>query len=447
MNIAAKFKKLNSSSLLKPIAILAGGSAAAQFIAIMAIPILTRFYSPDDFSVLAVYTSIFGIISVAACLGFDLAVPLASEEKDAIGLTMLAILAVCFITLITTLIVYSLPLTLVKSYGVQDYLWMLPTSVFFAGTFNALQSLLVRYKQFSNITSARLRQSSWVATTQIGIGFSTSSAFGLLLGQTINGLMGTLYLIKFLSTKYSPRKIRISELSSLLKKYKRFPQFSSLETLTNSAGVQVPVLLVATYAAGAEAGFLILAMRVMQTPLGLLGKAVSQVYLSQAPEEYQRNNLRAFTDKILVGLTKAGIGPLLFAGITAPVLFPLVFGANWSKAGELVMWMTPWFIFQFLASPISMLMHIKNQQKLMLLITISGLILRVGIVLFSAFFANDFIAQAYALSSALFYLSCLIIFSGFVGIKLKDHIRIFCKSKFYIIGWSLSGIIVTALLR
>lgn len=446
MGIATKVKNLQSISFLKSIAILAGGSAAAQLIAMMAIPILTRLYSPDDFSVLAVYTSIFGIISVAACLGFDFAVPLPSVEKDAIGLMVLAIISVCVVTAVTTIIVYSIPQTLVKSYGLEDYLWMFPVGVFFAGTYNALQSLSVRYSQFTNISSTRLKQSSWVAASQIGMGYSTSSAFGLLLGQVINGLIGTLYLLKLVKLKYNPRQIGYNRLLYLLKKYKKFPQFTSLETLTNSAGVQIPVLIIATYAAGAEAGFLILAMRVMQTPLGLLGRAVSQVYLSKAPEENRNNNLGAFTEQVLVGLTKAGVGPLLFAGITAPLLFPLVFGANWSKAGELVTWMTPWFVFQFLASPISMLMHIKNQQKLMLLITVGGLFVRAGTVLLTAFFANNYLSEAYATSSAIFYVCCLIIFSGFVGIKATDHFWIFWKSKLYIVGWSLTGILVNQLL-
>jgi O-antigen/teichoic acid export membrane protein len=446
MGIVTKIKKLQESAFLKSIAILAGGSAAAQLIAMATIPILTRLYTPEDFNVLAVYTSIFGIISVAACLGFDLAVPLPSTEKDAVGLMILAIISVFIVTGATAILVYSVPNEIVKSYGLYDYLWMLPMGVFFTGTYNAIQSLLVRYSQFLDISSTRLRQSSWVATSQIGMGYSAPSAFGLLLGQIVNGLIGTLYLLKFVKPKYNPRHIEINRLFYLLGKYRRFPQFTSLETLTNSAGVQVPVLLIATYAAGAEAGFLILAMRVMQTPLGLLGKAVSQVYLSKAPEEYRRNNLGAFTDQVLTGLSKAGVGPLLFAGITSPTLFPLIFGSNWSKAGELVTWMTPWFIFQFLASPISMLMHIKNQQKLMLLITVGGLIFRVGFVLCAAFFANEFLSEAYAISSAFFYLSCLIIFSAFVGIKLTDHFQIFWKSKIYIFGWSMTGILVNQLL-
>lgn len=76
----------------------------------------------------------------------------------------------------------------------------------------------------------------------------------------------------------------------------------------------------------------------MQAPIGLIGNAVSQVYLSHASTEHRKGNLPAFTSQMLIGLMKTGVDPLIIMGITAPITFPLVFGEKWHRAGELVSW-------------------------------------------------------------------------------------------------------------
>ncbi|MEN6313789.1 MAG: hypothetical protein ABFD25_06035, partial [Clostridiaceae bacterium] len=47
---------------------LAGGTTFAQILTILAAPVLTRLYGPDDFGIWALYLSITSIISVIACM-------------------------------------------------------------------------------------------------------------------------------------------------------------------------------------------------------------------------------------------------------------------------------------------------------------------------------------------------------------------------------------------
>lgn len=51
---------LPRSSFARNVAVLAGGTAVGQAIVVLASPILTRLYTPEDFGVLAVYTSFLG---------------------------------------------------------------------------------------------------------------------------------------------------------------------------------------------------------------------------------------------------------------------------------------------------------------------------------------------------------------------------------------------------
>jgi O-antigen/teichoic acid export membrane protein len=162
------------------------------------------------------------------------------------------------------------------------------------------------------------------------------------------------------------------------------------------------MLLISAFA-GAEAGFLLLALQIMAAPMGMVGASVSQVYVSRAPSELRDGRLAQFTAGILRRLMQIGIGPLVFAGLVAPGILPLILGAEWSRTGEIVTWMVPWMILQFLASPVSMALHVTGRQHFSMILQIVGLVLRVGPILIVEFVWQDGYVAALALGSALSY--------------------------------------------
>jgi O-antigen/teichoic acid export membrane protein len=161
--------------------------------------------------------------------------------------------------------------------------------------------------------------------------------------------------------------------------------------------------MIAALAVGPEAGYLSMAMYVMQAPMALVGGAIGQVYLSRAPVEHREGKLAPFTGEVFGGLLKAGAGPLLFVGIVSPTVFPFIFGEDWRRAGHLVAWMTPWFIMQFLVSPISMALHVIGRQRMAMSLQYFSLIMRVTAVWFAAKQWPEAVGEAYALSGFLVY--------------------------------------------
>ncbi len=77
-----KLEVLLRHGFIRSVGVLVGGTAAAQVLMVLVLPLLTRLYTPDDFSVLAVYASILGIVTIAACLRMEIAIPLPQHEED-----------------------------------------------------------------------------------------------------------------------------------------------------------------------------------------------------------------------------------------------------------------------------------------------------------------------------------------------------------------------------
>lgn len=408
-----KIKRLFKGGFARNVSVLVGGTAFSQLIGILALPILTRLYTPQDFTVLATYVSILGLILSICCLRFEIAIPLPKEKKDAIHLFVLSIISLFCIVLFTVVAV-TLGANLVNTLTnqlIEGYLWLLPLGVLFGGMYSVLSYWMVREKKFPLIARTRMTQAVSGAITQIGAGYLGVTPVGLLLGQVLNSGAGIFSFFKVFVKEYKLllNSISISKLKSLFRQYERFPKYSTWEALMNSAGIQIPILIIATLAIGAEAGFLMLAMRILSAPLGLIGNAVSQVYLSEAANKYDNGYLKDFTVKTIFILVKLGIVPLTLAGILAPYVIPVVFGDSWQRTGVLISWMIPWFFMQFITSPVSMSLHVTGSQKLALLLQISGLFIRGGLVYLAALHYNNYIGEVYALSGFLFYSVYLII--------------------------------------
>jgi len=446
-----RLQQLGQKSFVRSVAVLVGGTAFGQAVALLALPLLTRLYSPQDFSLLAVYVGLLGIISAAACLRFDIAIPLPEKDEDAANVLVLALMLASTVSALLAIPIVLIPERVAAWIGqpkIAGYLWLLPIGVLLAGSYNAMQFWATRKKDFPAIARTRVFQSVGGAATQVGMGMMGYTPLGLMVGQMLNSGAGGFGLALRISktARAAMASVSFHRMKRLFREYDRFPKYSSLEAFANNAAIQLPVILIASLAVGPEAGFLALAMRVMQAPMGLVGGAIGQVYLSRAAEEHRVGALGIFTAGILGGLLRTGVGPLLCVGIVAPEAFALVFGDDWTRAGVLVAWMTPWFVFQFLASPVSMALHITRHQRLALLLQIFGLALRVAFVVAAVEVSEGLVSESYAISGAVFYLVYLLLVLKVVSCAPQDMLGQLRRSAIYILPWCIGGFLFKSIL-
>lgn len=430
---------------LHSVSTLVGGTAIAQGLAILALPLLTRLYSPADFSVLAVYASALSIFGVVACLRLEIAIPLPEGEEDAAALFVAALIISFLFALGIALVLLVFKdelLTLVRGSALEPYLWVMPIGVWLASAYSAAQFWATRRKRFSRIAKTRMYQSLGGVSVQAGVGLIGGGAIGLLLGHLISSGAGVIELARdaWRQDWRIMRSIRLSSMFDVLRKYRHYPTYSSVEALANNSAMHLPIVLIAAVAIGPEAGFLLLATRVLAAPLSLVGASVAQVYIAHAANEFREERLGDFTARILVGLLKVGVGPIVFAGVISVPLAGVVFGKEWARVGELIAWMTPWFVFQFLSQPVSMVMHVAERQKAAMILQVAGGLLRIGAVLVSFKLAPDFISEAYALSGAFFYAACCLIYYRIAGVSVRSS-----WSRILPAAWSIAFFLVLAL--
>lgn len=442
----ARLQGLLSRGFVRSVAVLAGGTAFAQALGMIVLPVLTRLYTPADFSVLGVYASILNVVAGIACLRYETGIPLPERDDDAARLLVVSVVSSAVFSVLLTVLVVVLGrqiTALTRQPALGPYLYLVPLGTWTTGLYTAVQFWAVRKKQFARIARTRVFQSVGGSAVQVGLGCAKVAPLGLLLGTVFNGGAGIVGLAReaWRDNRSVVARTRPRDIWATMREYVRFPKYAVLDTLANNGGTQIPLVFIAAVAVGPEAGYLTLATRVMAAPMALIGGAVAQVYLARAPEELRSQSLAPFTAKILEGLFRTGLGPLLYAGIVAAPVFALLFGPRWRPAGELVAWMTPWFALQFLSSPVSMVMHVVHRERALLAVTLTQIPLRFGGIALAYRFAVTRVSDFYALAGGLFYLICFVVFYRAAGVGFTAVLTAFRRALAPIVGWVGFGLV------
>jgi O-antigen/teichoic acid export membrane protein len=404
------FLKIVNAPFLRSSAILTLGTIGAQLVALAAMPALTRIYSPSEFGDFAAYLSIVTIFSLIACARFELAIPLASDDAEADSLLAIALAVPVLIGALLTYptLALSEPIAgLLNRPHIAGYLIFVPMSVVFGGWFLAFQFWGIREALFGGLAKNRVLQSAVGTGVQVAMRVGGPSPNGLIVGHNVFQAVGALGLAAlWFRTKSSDAgvlRFRMSKIAATFRRNWRFPAFSVPEALANGAALEVPVLLVAALAAGPEAGFLLLAIRIVAAPLQVVGSAIGQVFISRAASELRAGRLRAFTLKLIAGLAMIGAPVLALVAALAAWVFGLVFGPNWVRAGEIVQLLSAAFFLQFVASPLSTVLHVTGRQGLAFAFQLFVAVLRIGSICFAHFVLEGFHIEALALSAVVHY--------------------------------------------
>ncbi|ENV52139.1 O-antigen flippase Wzx [Acinetobacter junii CIP 107470 = MTCC 11364] len=413
--------KLNAQGgFLKAVSVLVGGTAFAQVIGLICLPILTRLYSPEDYTILGVYIAIVSILSVIACLRLEIAIPIPDSDREAKDLLLLAfIINIVFVVFLYIFLALLHPF-LEGFHVIQQlsfWIWFIPIGVLLSGIYSTLQYWSTRKKRFREIAKTRMTQAISGNGASLVVGTTSGSFGGLILGQLFSFGGGLLRLSR--STYSDIRQIKEKEnLKGTFYKYKDFPKYSTFEALANISALQLPLIIIASFFIGPEVGYLMLAMKVLGIPMGLIGGAMSQVYLAHAPEFYKKGELYSYTISILKKLLKIVIIPFLLLAISSPYIFTFIFGKEWSGLGNYILIMIPWYFMQILSSPISMALHIIGKQKIALVLQVFGFLLRVVVLWWLLIFESEFVVNYYMFSGFLFYFAYILII--LLSIKQKN---------------------------
>lgn len=401
------------SNFFKNVALLASGTAITQLIQLAAIPVLTRLYSPDAFGQFAIYMSLSVLLALVSTGRLELAVVIPKSDSDAkniINSIFLINLFVLLFSLLLGLAIYSTDVDIEFSFSV---FFIAPLCVFAIGISQALTYWGIRKKQWHGLNHSRIYKSLTTVVTSIALGLSAFSSFGLEIGVILGYMVGVYFLFQacnrdefHLNTIFD-----WSIFKDILNRYAHFPKVTLPSSLVESASREVVPIALALLHSTSVVGFLSLAQRVASAPTTLISSAIGEVFLNEASKSYQ---LYGSCNTVFIDtakrLTAIGLPSFSLAYFLSPWFFEVAFGAEWRISGEYIQILVPMLFSQFIASPLSCLFMIAEQNKadfvlnffvlisMLLLIFLSGVTnisIEIFLYIYSGIFSIKYFIQFY----------------------------------------------------
>lgn len=377
----------------KILLILLSGNLIAQGINALFIPISTRLYSPEDFDNLAVFISVLMILSTIAGGRFDYAILKAESKYETQALLNIAVITSLFISFLSLLILIGIHNF--SSYPVLGYYWLLPPLIIGVVFYNSLFNITNINSDFTRLSKSRVTQSLLSNLTLSFWGYFIGTSFGLFLGYSLLYCAGIMSLCKSQYFNF----YSFAQLKTIVKKYIVYPKYSILESLSDVAGYHLPIALIGLYIQGAIAGYLFIAIKIMNLSISIIARAFSSYYLVELRETRESFKLnRAVAVCGLIGFTTLTLSGLLFDKFSGILL-----GKSWESLGSIILLILPWFCIQFITIIFNPIFYIFSEERFISRLQIYGNSLRLATFITALYFDPTNIIIHLSVINFLFY--------------------------------------------
>jgi O-antigen/teichoic acid export membrane protein len=358
-----------SNKFIRNAGIIGGGSALGHLFTLAAGPILTRVYGPDEFGALGLFTSLLSILAVAATLQYEISIVIGKDEQEAAYLTFGSLLLTIPVSLLGGGFLWLLIHESLLGYGSLP--WFAPilmtVSVALIGCFSALRYWTLREGQFAWIAQASVAQSSTRAILQTVFGFVGLRLFGLLLGETLGRGMGISRTLRgsWPVLRRHAQRFQWHDLACALGRHRKFPLYSFPSSFLDAVCVGFPLPLLVYMYGVSFGGQYSLVWKAVSVPSVLISAAVADTFhntLATCARETPKRVMRLFCTSS-VGLFLVGLFPAIALILWGQMLFACIFGARWASAGTMAAIIAPWYLAQFVVSPLSRVVVVLSGQE------------------------------------------------------------------------------------
>ncbi|MBL7978775.1 MAG: oligosaccharide flippase family protein [Bacteroidetes Order II. Incertae sedis bacterium] len=388
---------------------LLSGSTFGMAIGFFAQLLLIHFYQDADFGIFATFQALAMLFSVIVSLRFEDAIALPKNIQGATNVMILSILTSLAFCTILQIIFYFFS-ALISFYfrtpPLQEWLWLVPLTTFLSNTVRVLELYLTRIRSFRQISLSRIIWNLGTSSGQLIGGILRMGTPGLIGGALAGRAFSLINLSLnafFLNRSLISRAFQPKYLVHALRRYQRFAFFAMPAALLNALPTQLIILGLAYFFDEAIVGVYDRGYRYLVIPAGLIGNAISSVYLAKASEALHRNGLNAVTEFTYRRMLWIMAFPTLAVMLAGPQLYAFVLqNPHWAISGQYAQWIAPWLLFITISSSLTPIFDLLQRQRLDLFFSLSAFVFQVLVLWFFGTLGNPLWAVAAISISGIF---------------------------------------------
>lgn len=356
------------------------GTVIAQMLTVLASPVLSRLFTPEDFALLASFTSVTSLCVVFCSGKYEMAILLPEKESDARNILRLSLLVCAAICCILPAIIIGIG-RFNEAFNALVSNGLVIVAVMFVLCSNMCESFryyFLRRKQFKAISSRTVV----VSLTTVGLNLLCGYFFyshKVFVTSTTVAQMVALILFLFLFFRLFGKEKQpwtFAALRQPLVRYWKFPAFTMSGQLLNSLTLNMPILVLANYFSDTMIGLYAFVYKIASLPMTVIGSNVTQVFMQRISQSSPAEQKKIFL-KTSAALFLLILPPALIGVIFAPQLFSFIFGEKWIPAATLARLMAPMLVIRFATSPVTAVYSIKEKNILSFVYQIVRLLLMI----------------------------------------------------------------------
>ena len=218
--------------------------------------------------------------------------------------------------------------------------------------------------------------------TRLAFGFSGhASGTTLIISNILGSLTSALALAVPILTKewaFLRSAITWQAMVEGIKKFKKFPLYTTWTALISIFAQQITTLLLAVFFTNAVTGFYALGNRIIRLPITMVANVISQVFFQRAAQAKHEGNISSLVENTFERLIVYGLFPMLLLSIAGKDLFILILGQPWAEAGVYSQILSIWTFFVFITTPCIHLANIYDKQEVNLAVNAVLFVTRLG---------------------------------------------------------------------
>jgi teichuronic acid exporter len=353
--------RLINVEFFKNVSTMLVGSFISQLLPVLASPILTRIYNPQNFGAFAFFLSSCTVITILATGYYEIAILKLKKHKEVINLCFVITLisfSISLLIFLTLIFLTQLKIELLNSMAMTDFI-LIPLGIFLNSLFQITTYYLTWKSKFVFLNQIKIFQSITIVIASIGLGYSPFKNSGLIVSYILGFLVSAIPIIYNI---YSFRKfIAFGFANRLIKEYRTYPMYALPSAFINNLASQLPIFFIKKYFEKASVGEYSLTNRILIAPVSLISVSLGQVYFKKISDKSNKKESlkKSFYDtfSLLSAVSILIFTPLFFWG---EVIVVFVFGKEWIMAGKLSEILSVAVLIKFIVSPLSTIFFAIN---------------------------------------------------------------------------------------
>jgi lipopolysaccharide exporter len=381
-------KIFHPGSFIQHVSIASSWNLVIILIQFLLSPIITRIYTPDQYGVFAVFSSIIVNISMLGSFKYNEAIVLApslTERNNVASLSGILVLGITLLSAIGVLLFFDDLASFLGQPRIVDFIYFIPLGVALMGAIEILLSLNVWSKRFfhNGLAGFFTNLSSRIFTILFGL-FVQPVSIGLIGGDLIGKFSGSLSII--FTNRSSIRNIidqvRLITIQSMMKvmtAYKHFPLYILPTSIIMTLSNHLPIYFFQAKFSSSVVGAYALSTSLLEIVNRLIPYSIAGVFFSKAAELKNQSSeqLANATNKVFKVVFVVSLFIFLVSSITSRYVFPFIFGDSWQLAGIFAGILSVSYATNFINVSLLEIYKVISKQRLLLNTTIISVVIRV----------------------------------------------------------------------